>query len=280
MTRTRRKFLQSTAASLCSIRFLLQGADAKPHRGTILEGSEFMRPLDYGLSFITNPSPANSVRFWLESRTRLIDDSSGDVIDFYQCASCKSEDTFAEKDLLYKDNYDFLPILGGGYWLIFRRPAYISERYREVIKAEKVWGLPTPKLREAGTVTELDTWPKVRDSTADAVPIVSQTELSRKETDLRAIIECPVKTMNISQDKEMYQVDTGPVAYPDLTKRHDPPIACLSLAFAVFNSPNFVDFVIEQATPVAREGEGSHQVYHYSDPFSMTASNRLFAIGN
>ena len=238
-----------------------------------------MRPLDYGLSFITNPSPVNSVRFWVESRTRLINET-GNFIDCYQCASCKSEDTFAEKNLLYEDNYDFLPILGGGYWLIFRRPAYISERYREVVKAEKVWGVPTPKLRRAHKVKELDDWVKVRKATASALPIVSQTELFQKETNLRAIIECPVKTMNINHSKEMYQVDTGPVAYPDLSRRHDPPIACLSLAFAVFNAPNFVDFVIEQATPVARENQGSYQVYHHSDPFSVTANNRLFAIGD
>jgi len=32
-------------------------------------------------------------------------------MDYYQCASCKSENTFAERDLFQKDNYDFLPVL-------------------------------------------------------------------------------------------------------------------------------------------------------------------------
>ena len=33
--------------------------------------------LDYGLSFICHTSPKNSARFWVESRTTVIDDESG-----------------------------------------------------------------------------------------------------------------------------------------------------------------------------------------------------------
>ncbi|MCX7827054.1 MAG: hypothetical protein N2689_16110, partial [Verrucomicrobiae bacterium] len=85
-----------------------------------------MRCLDYGLSFICHTARANAVRFWVESRTRIVDDRNGGSTDFYQCASCKSENTFGEKDLFYADNYDFLPIIGGGRCLIFRRKARLN----------------------------------------------------------------------------------------------------------------------------------------------------------
>jgi hypothetical protein len=62
-----------------------------------------MRPLDYGRSFICHLADFNSVRFWVESRTRVFEKKT---VDFYQCASCKSEDTFASKNLFYEDNYD------------------------------------------------------------------------------------------------------------------------------------------------------------------------------
>jgi hypothetical protein len=58
---------------------------------------------------------------WIESRTRIIDRKLGTSTVYYQGASCKSENTFGEKDLFYKDNYDFLPIFGDGKVLIFRR---------------------------------------------------------------------------------------------------------------------------------------------------------------
>ncbi|MEZ6076570.1 MAG: hypothetical protein R3C56_13200 [Pirellulaceae bacterium] len=71
---------------------------------------------------------------------------------------------------------------------------------------------------------------------------MSQTELINEETSLKAVIECPVKTMNISLEKGMYQTDTGPVAFPDLTRKTEPPINCLSLAFVAFNQSQFADF--------------------------------------
>jgi len=242
-------------------------------------GTAVMRPLDYGRSFICNPSPANAVRFWVESRTRIIDAERGTTSDYLQCGSCKSENTFGERDLLYADNYDFMPIFSGDDLLIFRRHARVTDGYRDLKKAVDVWGQPTFKTREAGECTRLETWEQIRDATDAALPIVSQTELSSPETKLRAIIECPVKTMNVSLDRKMYQVDTGPVALPDLADRHEPEIDSLRLAFLVFNAADFADFVIEQPTPVDLEHHAGCEVYHYSNPISMAAENRLYAIG-
>jgi hypothetical protein len=238
-------------------------------------------PLDYGLSFICNPSPHNAVRFWVESRTTLIDEATGERAAFYQCASCKSENTFAEKGLFQEDNYDFLPIFGGKDaedLLIFRRPARRSERYRQVVKSEEVWGRPILKLRRGRNVQALATWEAIRDATAAGVPIVGQTEIENADTGLRAIIECPVKTMNVSLDRKMYQVDTGPIAFADLSRRFDPWIACLRLAFIAFNAPHFADFVIEQPTPVIEGEREVCEIYHYSNPISLAAKNRLLAV--
>lgn len=237
-----------------------------------------IRCLDYGSSFVCGTAAHNAVRFWVESRTTIIDDQTGVATHYYQCASCKSEDTFAPQNLFYKDNYDFLSILGDGRWLIFRRHARLTDRYRQIRKVEDVWGVPNLKLREAAKLTVLDTWEKIRDATADGTPIVTQTEIANADTGLRAIIECPTKTMNIGIDKQMYQVDTGPIAFPDLTKRRDPQIDCLSLAFVAFNAPHFADFVVEQPTPVIEGEQEKCKIYHYSSPFSMPAKNRVLGL--
>ncbi len=237
-----------------------------------------MNCLDYALSYICGTAAFNNVRFWIESRTTLFDAQNKQSAEFYQCASCKSEDTFAKENLLYQDNYDFLPIFGGGDILVFRRPARISDRYREVKRAEEVWGKPNFLLRYPAKVTPLETFEQIRDATAAGIPIVSQTELTDAKTGLKAIIECPVKTMNINQEHRMYQVDSGPVAFADLTKRYERPIESLSLAFVVFNAPHFADFVIEQPTQVIEDGAEKCRIYHYSQPFSRPAANRLFAL--
>src|SRR5665647_826134 len=97
--------------------------------------------VDYGKSFLCNTAEFNSVRMWIESRTTITDITSGNSTVYYQGASCKSENTFGESDLFYKNNYDFLPIFGDGNVLVFRRYANKrGEGYRSIKKMEDMWG--------------------------------------------------------------------------------------------------------------------------------------------
>jgi hypothetical protein len=249
--------------------------DEKPSEPAKVDG---LTCLDYGRSFICNTASFNAVRFWIESRTVLIDGEQR--FEFYQCGSCKSENTFAKEVLFAKENYDFLPILGDGYWLVFRRTAQLNPGYRSFKKMEEIWGPANLKLREAHKVTVLETWEQIRDATAEATPIVSRTEIQDETTGLKAVIECPVKTMNISLEKMLYQVDTGPIALPDLRKRYEPRIDSLRLAFLAFNAPHFADFVIEQPTKVIEEDQEKCQIHHYSGPISLKAKNVLLAMGD
>jgi hypothetical protein len=75
-------------------------------------------------------------------------------------------------------------------------------------------------------------------------------------------------------------VDTGPVAFPDLSKRYEPRIDSLRLAFVAFNTPHFADFVIEQPTKVIEEQQEKCQIHHYSGPISLKAKNTLLAVGD
>lgn len=237
--------------------------------------------LDFGRSFLCNTAAFNSVRMWIESRTTIIDPQRGTRTVYHQGASCKSEHTFAEKDLFHRDNYDFLPVFGDGKVLVFRRHHHRrADRYRSIRRMEEMWGdHPVLHAPAAKVCAELDTWEKIRDATAAGMPIVTRTEIRDPATGLTAIIECPCKTMNISGPRRMYQVDTGPVAFPDLSRRHEPEISCLSLAFLAFNAPQFTDFVIEAPTPILEGDRELATVYHYSRIVSLPATNRVFALG-
>ena len=271
MTSTRRDIL---AAGLAAI-----GTSALPH-STLAGETGTIECLDYGRSFICNTSTANAVRFWVESRTLLHDDKAGTKLIIYQCGSCKSEHTFAEEDLLVEDNYDFMPIYGGEDMLILRRHADVRDGYRQLRKVKEVWGEPNMRLHYGKAVTELTTFEQIRDITATEIPLVAQTEISNAETGLRCVMEYPIKTMNISIDKRIWQVDTGPIAFPDRTRPFDPPVDSVRLAFAVFNAPHFCDFVIEQPTPVVRGDQEVCKVYHYSNPVSLPAKKRVLAVSD
>ena len=118
---SRREFVVGGVGSLCALGAMPALAHAAKGRN--------IECLDYSRSFLNGTRSFNSVRFWIESRTFIINEATGETQVFYQCASCKSENTFGEKDLFYPDNYDFMPIFGGRDredLVIFRRHVRIT----------------------------------------------------------------------------------------------------------------------------------------------------------
>lgn len=237
-----------------------------------------MKPINYGLSFIAGKWTENQVRFWVESRMRFIDEKNKIIEDYYQCGSCKSEDTFADRNLFLEDNYDFTPVFGPEYGVIFRHKSYLNDNYKTCAKAEDMWKGQTYKLKEAEYIKVLENNEAIREATHNSIPIVAQTEIYNEEEGLRAIIEYPVKTMNIHDVKNLYQTDTGPVLLPDLCRKYERVVDSIQLAFVAFNTPEFADFVIEQPTPIIKDGNKLCKVYHYSKIVSLKAKNTLFAV--
>jgi len=237
-----------------------------------------MVPLDYARSFMIGRSPLNEVRIWVESRTRIIDERDGVTEDYIQCASCKSEHTFAEKDLFQEDNFNFLPIFGPEYTLIYRRKAWLNPNYRSCLKTVDLWDGAAERFVESSDLQELTTPREILQATYDNHPIVAQTEIWNSDTGLRAIIEYPVKSLNTVRKDDIYQIDTGPLAFPDLGQRSEKLVDLISLAFVAFNVPHFADFVIEVPTAIeTASGTDGTQVHHYSRIISLDAENRLYA---
>ncbi len=164
--------------------------------------------------------------------------------------------------------------------LILRRHVDARETYRQLQKFKDVWGEPHVRVQFGKTVAELKMFEQIRDATATATLLIAQTEITNEETGLRCLMEYPTKTMNISQDNYLWQVDTGPIACSDLTQRFDPAVDSVRLAFAAFNVPHFCDFVIEQPTPVIRDGQEVCQILDYSKPVSFAAKNRVLAVSD
>jgi hypothetical protein len=233
--------------------------------------------LDYRKSFLRGTVAANNVRLWIESRVTIFDESNGTSTIFYQCASCKAEDTFSSGPLFFDDNYDFLPIFGDSKWLVFRRRSRVANDYRISYAPGALLGEPELLLAWGINVRKLTTWDDVLGASKSAAPIVSQTEIFDRNTKMRALVECPVKSLNISPELQMYQVDTGPVIFPDLKMRDAALIDRLHLAFVAFNNSTNAYFLIEVPTEIACE-PSTPQVYHYSKQIGFSnARNVLLA---
>ncbi|MBM4001519.1 MAG: exo-alpha-sialidase [Planctomycetes bacterium] len=245
--------------------------------------------LDYGRSFINTRADFNSPRFWVESRCRVTDGSTGKYVEFFQCGLCKAEDTFAQRDLFLPDNYDFLPVFSADQGVIFRRKVRVAEPYRDVRPLDQWWGGAEFQLVE-GKPRLLRTSDEIYAAMRDGLPLVGQTEIRDPATGRTAVIEYPIKTINYERSRKDWQVDTGTVLLPDLNQPLERQANSIRLAHIAFRNPYWADFLVDGPTPVASSPneptpgapitspQSDVLTYHYSKSMHHSTRNALLAL--
>ena len=244
-------------------------AERAPQSGTAL---------DYGRSFVNTKAVWNSPRFWVESRCQIVDEAADQRVEYLQCGSCKSEDTFAAWNLFHKDNYDFLPVFSARETLVFRHRVSDKTLRREVRPTEKWWDGSEPRLKKV-QARVLSTPQQIWEAMESGQPIVGQTRLVDEASGRTALLEYPIKTINWHREQQVWQVDTGPVLLPDLSQPRAEWSNTVQLAYIAFNHADWADFVVKQSTPVVQGDKEVAQVPHYSRIVNRRAQNVLLAIG-
>lgn len=234
------------------------------------------RCLDYSRSFVQAKAGGNSPRFWVESRLSLRSSSPLAAEEYLQCGSCKSEHTFAEKDLFTDANYDFLPVFGRQSTVVFRQQALFHEGYRELRPTSEWWGGNERRLRRIQPRV-LQTLDEIRAALFGGLPLVGLTEIRDDRTGNFAEIEYPIKTFNWSDEKRQWQVDTGPVLLPDLSVPPDRWAESFEVAFVAFNRWDEADFIVRGKTPVDIAGGQAVDVHHFERKVHLNTRNRLLA---
>ena len=77
-------------------------------------------------------------------------------------------------------------------------------------------------------------------ATLSNLPLVGQTEIADEATGARAILQYPIKTMNVRPAEgtkpDLFQVDTGPMLVPDFAASPVPDIRRFEPAFVAYNA--------------------------------------------
>ena len=238
-----------------------------------------MKVCDYARSFVTfvTPGRANNARLQVESVCTLTDERTGKSGEYFFFASCKSEDTFAVRNLFREDNYDFCGIFSDEEYAIFRTHATHTDGFREQgLWRDRFEDVCRHIVRVEGSVLKEPS--RIVEASLQNVPLVGCVEIESADRGLRAVLEFPIKTMNANDMDSIYQVDTGPVAFPDFGVEVERHIERLSPAYVAYNAPDFADFVVQQALPVVVEGKEVVQVTHYSKPVSLAAKTYVLAV--
>ncbi len=230
------------------------------------------------------PFSLNNARIPIECRCVVTEKATGEAQAFVLGASCKTERVGVEGDIWLEPNADFCPI--------FSDDRYLSlKTYSQVGTTMELFppGSGSQSDRQSGLIDDtydsvkidlaecegelLDSAQAVVEAVLANQNLVARTELENDR--YLALIEHPVKTINANERDWIYQTDTGPVLFPDLSVESDSIMTSLELAYSAFNCPDWIEFIVRRVTPTTSD----INVYHYSDAVRCDSRNQMLRIG-
>lgn len=258
-----------------------------------------MQAIDFARSFLTfridtlkkppqtashqPPYTLNNARIQLDCVCDITEKCTNVVQRFVLGASCKTERVGVPGEIWTVPNADFVPIVSVDNFLNIKTYAWIGQE-----QTVKLYGLGKPQPdRQVGRTADafdslsihvqersgewLATPQAIIAATLANHPLVAVTgyETERYQVELTY----PVKTFNVNERDNIYQTDTGPVLFPDLSRPPEELIAGLELAYSAFNGPEWIEFLVRVPTDVP----GGARVHHYTKQVRMDGvRNRLF----
>ena len=232
------------------------------------------------------PFTLNSARIQIESSCEIRDRHTGAAERFALGAACKTEYVGVERDMWTQPNADFCIILSADSFLIIKswdRNNKGVMRYPASLGAqpERQSGLVSDTYDQVSiTLRQLQAQPLesaeaiVNATLADDLLVGRCAFRLHERYDIE--IDFPIKTMNANEREWIWQVDTGPVLFPELSAEDDCWIDSFRLAYIAFNRADYAEFITQAPTPLS----DSISVNHYSRIARMNTLNTIFRAGH
>ncbi len=229
------------------------------------------------------PMTLNNVRVPIECRLELVD-PQGKKNAYVLTASCKSEQVWVQDKVWHQPNADMCVIASEDQFLVFKRWDKCNKgvmRYpttlgvqpeRQLERAEAAFDRFSIDLHWVES-RRLQTTPEIIEVLFSGKPVVARTEYHQDAWSV--MIEYPVKAVNFSEREAYYQVDTGPIIFPEVRSEGVETIAKLQLAYIAHNCPEWAELIV--CVPTAINDKDT--VFHYSQSVRITGTmNSLFVI--
>lgn len=196
---------------------------------------------DYGNSFVVCNGQDNNPRFLVESRCVITD--RGKTETYYLTARCKGEDTFSKDKLFIENSFDLFPLFGEEETITFRKFKWYKPNecgeYKKRHKKGEIWGDRKFLIKE--TEGELlDTSEKIIKATLEGRNLMGRIRINKG---IEVVIDFPIKTINTFGEK--WQMDTGPIPFPEFYKYPVYKIGSFHMAFICFNNLNRAEVIME-----------------------------------
>jgi len=182
-----------------------------------------MKIINYGDSFINTYAPRNNVQFSIDSCCTITFLKTNIVKKFYHCSYMKAEYSYGRNKLFQEYSYDFTIVIGEKLFLYLRIGSYKNktDKFKRVMETLPAGGTEYKLLLKKNKARQIDEYKTIKKVIESGKRIISQTTINDKEGIIKAVIEYPVKCFNHRGEGRIWQVDTGPIIFPFLSKIKD-----------------------------------------------------------
>lgn len=237
---------------------------------------------------ISHPSPVrtNRTRISLEAMCRITHRPTQTTTTYVLSASCKTEHVGGQMGGLWmQPNADCIFLCGDdGQFAVYKSwsrndpgimlepPTLGVQPERQSFRIEENFDECRFELCEVAAAA-LSTYDAVATAILGDRPLVARIDYADGDYDVR--IEQPVKTINLAERDQLFQIDTGPILVPDLraeriaAERHF--IGVFDLAYSAFHQDDWAEVVLRKPTPVA----DNVMVNHYSETRLLRPTRNL-----
>lgn len=226
------------------------------------------------------PSGGNIARIQLDAACTLTDARSGARERYYLIAPCRAEHMYRDTTLLQMPNYEFCGIFAADECLLIRTHWRSDRDNREYGRNRERFADVHLDIHLHAEARPLGTAAEVIAATLANTPLVARTTLHDPARERTAIIDYPVKTMNVLPDEGRFQVDTGPVLLPDFaaTTATAREIERFDMAYVLYHQFTQAEFVLRRPAALGDSTALADSVTDYSVVTAVEARNELFAI--
>jgi hypothetical protein len=240
--------------------------------------------IDYDKSFFWFTINTDQMtRILIDARTLVKDEKTGATEELFLITACQGERMWVKGRLIQDPPYEFVGVMSEKDMVINR--VWASHQPGRVMEFDYKAMYPyfnkiTFNLKVHGKVKKLVTLKEQTDAIKADKVMVCRTKVKSADGRYSAVMEYPLKTVNLLISNDSVQVDTGPILAPVWADANwGQPLSGRMIehfrqAYIVYNTQAEADMTLRVPTDV---GNGVRAL-HYSHYLKTAAENELFAI--
>ena len=226
------------------------------------------------------PFSINNARINHECIATLEEKKTGKKDVFFLGASCKTERVGVESEIWTEPNADFVPIFSESHYLNIKTfehaqieiPLYPPELGSQ---PSRQYGLISNNFVSVKQIVN-----KTQGKILNEIETIIEWTLNGIKLNALSIIEnerylfsiqYPIKTMNVNENNNIIQTDTGPVLFPNLKKDFNEILKNIELAYIAWNRFNYAEFLVRKEKTINED----INIFHYFEQHKIEVNNSI-----